>query len=137
MNFRGINSVLNSQGLKSESSTVISSGSETFSKRKSTARSSNSSSYSWMPKFWFWKTIFVSCSSYKPPPQTFDHQKFKKEGFYAWIYGKLLPQRKRNSRGVVFPYICSVKSFQSVEDDKTKEATNSKTIANWNILLIK
>ena len=58
MNFLGINSIFNSQGLKSESSSVISSGSEISSKRKSTATSSNSSSNGWiviMPKFWFWK----------------------------------------------------------------------------------
>ena len=86
MNFRGINSIFNSPGLKLES------GSETFSKRKSTATSSNSS-WCECQNFDSEKTVFVLCSSYKPPLQTFDHQKFKK-GVYTPEYtvNKLEPQ---------------------------------------------
>ena len=35
------------------------------------------------------KRVFVLCSSYKPPPQNFDHQKFRKKGgvgLFAGIY---------------------------------------------------
>ena len=105
MNFRGVNSIFNSQGLKSESS--ISSGSEISSKRKSTATSSNSSSNEWiviMPKFWFRKNGLRFMFIVQAPSSNFWPSKIQKGGFirrnirYSKLVPKFLPNRKTVGR---------------------------------------
>ena len=95
MNFRGIISIFNSQGLKSESSSVISSGSETYRKENQLQRHPIRQYMDECRNFDSEKTVVVSCSSYKPPPQTFDQQKFEKEGANTpqytvkWSFGRI------------------------------------------------
>ena len=68
MNFRGINSIFNSQGLKSESSSVISSGSEISPKENHLQRHPIRHHMDECQNFDSEKTVFVLCSSYKPSP---------------------------------------------------------------------
>ena len=76
MNFRGINSIFNSQGLKLESFPLAL---KLFRKENQLQRHPTHHKGQFR-NFDSEETVFVLCSSYKPPPQTFDHQKFKKWG---------------------------------------------------------
>ena len=86
MNFRGINSIFHSQALKLESFPLAL---KLFRKENQLQHHPTHHRGECQNLDSEKKTVFVLCSSYKPPPQTFDHQKFKKGGLYAGIYGTL------------------------------------------------
>ena len=76
MNFRGINSIFTSQGLKLESFPLALKllREENQLQRHPTHHKGECRNFDSE------EMVFVLCSSYKPPPQTFDNQKFKNGG---------------------------------------------------------